>query len=171
MGNARFEFQENSYYHIYNRGFEKQTLFFHDTDYKKFYDTVIYAQKLFPEIKICSYSFLPNHFHFVVHNLETGLKMSDFMRRIQVTYAMYFKRKYETGLSAKKKPVFEGRFHAKHIDDETYLAQCIAYVNFNPLKHELVSEIDQYPWTSYHQLSSKQKLEQYQDMILTELEY
>lgn len=107
MSNTRFEFQENNYYHIYNRGYQKQLIFRHVSDFKKFYDYIIRNQKLFPEIKICSYCFLPNHFHFVLQSPETGLKISDFMRRIQVSYAMYFKRKYETGLNKVGTPVFE----------------------------------------------------------------
>ena len=109
---------------------------------------------------------MPNHFHLIVHNLETGLTLSDFMRKLQVSYAMYFKKNYETGL---KTPVFEWRFKAKLIKDEKYLAQCIAYVNYNPLKHAIVDNIDNYKWTSYHQIDKK-KIEKYSDMILDELE-
>ena len=67
--------------------------------------------------------------------------------------------------------MFEWRFHAKHIVDEEYLAQCLAYVNFNALKHEIVQNIDDYPWTSYHQVTSKEKLGMYKDLMLEELEY
>ena len=109
MSNARYEFQENSYYHVYNRGYKKQTLCRSDVDFQRLYDYVIKNHKLFPEIQIVSYCFLPNHFHFIFRSLETGLKISDFMRRIQVSYAMYFKRKFETGLDDElpKFPVFE----------------------------------------------------------------
>jgi len=168
MSNARYHFQENSCYHIYNRWFQKQTIFKSDVDFRKFYDYIIRNHKLFPEIQILSYAFLPNHFHFIFRSLETGLKISDFMRRIQVSYAMYFKAKYETGLNI---PVFEGRFQAKHIDSEEYLAQCMAYVCYNPLKHEVVANITDYPWTSIHQLSPDSKIHSYRDMILGELEY
>lgn len=110
---------------------------------------------------------MPNHFHFVIHNLETGLDLSDFMRKIQVSYAMYFKRNNETGL---KVPVFEWRFKAKLLKDQDYLARCIAYVNFNPLKHAIVYNIDNYKRTSYHQID-KNKLEKYKDLTLDELEF
>ena len=87
---------------------------------------------------------------------------------------MYYRARYKE-LSPNsynlKGPLFEGRFHAKHIADEQYLAQCLAYVNFNALKHEIVQNIDDYPWTSYHQLSAKEKLSEYKDFLLEELEY
>ena len=164
--NARIPFEENTYYHVYNRWFNKQLLFRNDQDYERFYKYVLQELKNFSSIKILSYCFLPNHFHLIIHNLETGLTVSDFMRKLQVSYAMYFKRNYETGL---KTPVFEWRFKAKLIKDEKYLAQCIAYVNYNPLKHGIVDNIDNYKWTSYHQIDKK-KIEKYSDMILDELE-
>jgi REP element-mobilizing transposase RayT len=41
---------------------------------------------------LSAYSMVPNHFHLVVKNTEKGLKLSDFMRKIQVSYAMYVKK-------------------------------------------------------------------------------
>jgi len=72
----------------------------------------------------------------------------------------------ETGLRI---PVFEWRFKAKIIDNDDYLSKCIAYVSFNPLKHEIVDNIDNYKWTSYHQVDKK-KIEKYKDLVLDELE-
>jgi len=167
MSNSRYEFIENNYYHVYNRWFEKQIIFRNDNDFKRFYKYIIKLLKEYEIIKMVSWSFMPNHFHFVIHNQETGLQISDFMRKLQVSYAMYFKRNYETGL---KTPVFEWRFKAKLISDEDYLAKCLAYVNFNPLKHWIVDNIDNYKWTSYHQIDKK-KIEKYKDFILDELEF
>ena len=167
MSNTRLEFLENHYYHVYNRWFEKQIIFKNDTDFEKFYKYIIKELKTSDKLKIVSWSFMPNHFHFVIHNLETGLYLSDFMRKLQVSYAMYFKRNNETGL---KVPVFEWRFKAKLLKDKDYLAKCIAYVNFNPLKHQIVDNIDNYKWTSYHQIDKK-KIDIYKDLILDELEF
>ncbi len=57
------------------------------------------------------------------------------------------------------------------ISSQEYLEKCIAYVNFNPIKHEIVKDIELYPWTSYHQLTQEQKENSQKDMILDELEY
>jgi len=95
MWNKRFDFEENNYYHIYNRWFEKQIIFRDDYDFSKFYKYIIKNQKEYTdEIKIVSDCFLPNHFHFIFKINKTGLFLSDFMIKIQVSYAMYFKRKY-----------------------------------------------------------------------------
>ena len=46
----------------------------------------------------------------------------------------------------------EGRFHAKILEDERDVARCMSYVCYNAIKHELVTDIRDWPWTSYHEL-------------------
>ena len=172
MSNSRIEFQDNFYYHIYNRWFNKQIIFKSKQDFDRFYKYVLKISNEYPNIKIISYCFIPNHFHFIIHNIETGLDISDFMRKIQGSYAMYFKAKYkEAGFIVKGQALFEWRFKSKIITDEKYLYQCIAYVNFNALKHKIVKDIKDYPYTSYHQLTNKDEVKQHKDMILDELEF
>ncbi|MDP2103338.1 MAG: hypothetical protein Q8K26_00260 [Candidatus Gracilibacteria bacterium] len=91
------------------------------------------------------------------------------MKKLQGAYSIWHRIKYPLGTGTKL-PFFEGRFKAKIITDETYLEKCLAYVNFNAVKHGLVGNIDDYPWTSYHQIISKDKMEKYKDMMLDELE-
>lgn len=170
MSNTRFEFIENWYYHIYNRWFQKQIIFKNKYDFERFYKYIIKEQQNYNSVKIVSYSFLPNHFHFIIHNLETGLQISNFMRKVQGSYAMYFKAKYKNETCLNKLPVFEWRFKAKLINDQDYLQRCLAYVNFNPLKHEIVNDINDYERTSYHQILDKSKINTYKDLILEELE-
>lgn len=165
--NKRIEFEENSYYHVYNRWLWKQIIFHNQKEFTRFYKLIIKYLELFKNIRIISYSLLPNHFHFVVHNIKKGYNVSDFMKRIQWSYAIWFRLLYPSEF---KQTVFEWRFKAKLIDKEEYFHKCLAYVNFNALKHELVDNIDNYPWTSYHQLENKGSIEKYKDLILDELE-
>jgi len=134
-------------YHVYNRWFEKMNIFKNRADFQRFYEIFLHnlKQDTFSEIKIISYSFLPNHFHFVIFN--PGVELSLFMWRLQNAYAKYFNLKYD-----RKWTLFEGRFRAKLIADDKYLYQAMAYVNFNALKHGIVKDIMDYPWTSYHQI-------------------
>jgi len=46
----------------------------------------------------------------------------------------------------------EGRFQAKILEDERDVARCMSYVCYNAIKHELVTDIRDWTWTSYHQL-------------------
>ncbi len=174
--NRRDPFLENNYYHIYNRWYNKSILFKDEWCYKKFYSYLIkYVEEFNWELKIVSWTFLPNHFHFIIKNIDgTGTQISKFMKKLQWAYSVWFRVKYPlenkgTGTLIKL-PVFEWRFKAKLIDNDDYLYKVLAYVNFNPLKHNIVDDINNYKWTSYHQIN-KEKIDKYKDLILDELEF
>ncbi len=143
------------YYHIFNRGFEKQTIFFDHYDYDRFYKIILkYWKEDFPKIDLASYCFLPNHFHLIlISKAESENYISDFMRKIQQSYSQYAKAKY----SLWKGQFFEWRFKAKAIQDDNYLQQCFVYVKFNAIKHWLVENITDWAYTSYHMLDNEQK--------------
>lgn len=140
-------------------------IFKNRSDFERVYKLVIKYNKLdkYKDIKILSYSFLPNHFHFVISTIWN--EVSSFFWDIQNSYSKYFNIKYW-----RKGQLFEWRFKAKLIKDDDYLAKCLSYVNFNALKHEIVDNIDNYPWTSYHQITNKDKINMYKNLILWELE-
>ena len=156
---------EPGYYHIYNRWFEKMTIFKNMSDFERFYKLVLkyLSSPKYAGIKILAYSFLPNHFHCVVST--SWIEISSFFGDLQNAYGKYFNIKYE-----RKGQLFEWRFRARFIQDEEYVAQCLSCVNFNAVKHRIVENIDDYPWTSYHQITDKDKIEKHRDLILDELE-
>ena len=174
--NRRDPFLENNYYHIYNRWYNKSIIFKNDLCFEKFYKYLVkYLKEYNWDLKIVSFCFIPNHFHLIIKNLDSsGIQLSKFMKKLQGAYSVWFRIKYPledlgTGTPIKQ-PVFEWRFKAKIIDNDDYLNKCIAYVSFNPLKHEIVDNIDNYKWTSYHQIDKK-KIERYKDLMLDELEF
>ena len=143
----RQEFQENEYYHIYNRWKYKQTLFYDLKDSERFlYYIDMYRERCKNKIWLIAYCILPNHFHFVLHNQTKSHKISYFIWNICAAYTRYYKAKYWT---EKGSSFFESRFKSKHLSNEQYLSQCIKYVEFNPIKHELVSNIEDRIFTSY----------------------
>ncbi len=145
----RQEFIENEYYHVYNRWKNKQTLFHDLRDSERFlYYIDMYREKCKDEIWIIAYCLLPNHFHFVLKNKTDSQRLSYFIWNICAAYTRYYKSKYWT---EKGSSFFESRFKSKHLIDSKYLAQCINYVEFNPLKHELVKNIEDRIFSSYDQ--------------------
>ncbi len=165
--NSRKDFWENMFYHVYNRGFMKQTIFWNKDQFQMFYTYLILYLKDYTDIKLVSYALLPNHFHLILRNLKQWKDISDFMKKVQWRYSTRYRIKYPIEY---KQPVFEWRFKAKLIDNEQYLYQCIAYVNYNPVKHQFVENIDDYPYTSYHQIVNKDKFKKVPVPDLIELE-
>ena len=149
----RDPFLKNQYYHVYNRWLKKSKLFFAFRDFQRFLFYIWEQMEKYKDsIWIIAYCILPNHFHFVILNKQEWLNLSKFISKITSSYAKYIWAKY--GLQWWKK-LFESRFKAKLIDDKEYLDQCIHYVEFNPIKHELTDHIEKRIFTSYDKKSKK----------------
>ena len=151
MSNYRDEFLPDTYYLISNKGFNNNILFESGDDYKTFILYVIANLLDHPVLSISAYCILPKHFHLVVKNKEKWFQLSDFMRKIQVSYAMYFKKKNTEKTELKWVPVFEGRFKALAIksNDLENIESCVAY---DPIYHEAVEDIKNRLYTSAHQI-------------------
>ncbi len=126
-------------------------LFESSVDYKTFILYVISNILNHTWITLSAYCILPNMFYFVVKNDDKWFKLSDFMRKIQVSYAMYFKKKHEEKEGIKGIPVFQWRFVAKIIW-LNMLEEAESCVSFEPLNQNLTEEIRNWPYTSAHQI-------------------
>lgn len=135
------------YYHIYNRGNSKQTIFRSEEDYRRFV-TLLYtangtkafelreirADQIFDfnrgdaQVAIGAYCLMPNHFHILLTPLvDDGVER--FMRKLSTGYSMYFNKKYfRTGT------LFEGRFKSEHVNEDRYLKYLFSYIHLNPVK-------------------------------------
>lgn len=154
MSNFRYPFSLGFPYHIYNRGFEKQRIFFSDRDYARFLDRMDFLlREDFSHLQLHAFCLIPNHFHLIMTQpvaTPDNRSLSAFMQRLQLAYAMYAKTKYPDIFL--RWLFFEGRFHAKILEDEQDIARCMSYVCYNAIKHEIVTDIRDWPWTSYHQI-------------------
>lgn len=141
-------FENGIYYHIYNRGNRKQSIFLQNRDYERFLDKVAEYNKKFP-IKIVSYCLMPNHFHFLLQQ-PTPNSISQFLSVLCNSHSRYFNVKYETVGS-----LFQGRFKAKRIDKDEYLIHLSRYIHLNPVKlfnfankEMVVNQLLLYRWSS-----------------------
>lgn len=147
-------FREGSYYHVFNRGVEKRTIFQSRRDFQRFLSTMVYythdqpipfainerlglphetlpipanPEGLMERIKIVAYCLMPNHYHLLVKELIGG-GTSRFLSDLQNSYTKYFNKKHErVGV------LFQGTFKAKEITDEPSLRQLTRYIHLNPL--------------------------------------
>ena len=156
MGNRHIKFHKNTWYHIYNRGCNKQWIFFDQNDFERFYNNIARYKERFPEILIPVWCLIPNHFHFLLSsnsssnlNSEETSDISHFMQKLQQAYAMYFNAKYgDTIKNGKKGPIFEGRFQAIEVYDEEYFQNLIYYIENNSVRHGLVDDSRNWGWRS-----------------------
>ena len=145
----RFVF-ENAFYHVFNRGLNKQKIFLSDNDYyfflrklndlKKKYDHSIYA-----------FCLMPNHFHISIQTRKTPI--SKIMSSLSTSYSMYFNRIY-----SHFGPVFQNRFKSILIESNSYFLKLSQYIYLNPVKAGLVSDPTLYKFSSIREALGREPL-------------
>lgn len=131
------------YHHIINRGVEKRKVFLDEKDFKQFEAFLCYYAKFY-NITIHSYSLMDNHYHLLIEIENDNL--SNFMRQINMNYAIYFNKKYK-----RSGHLWQGRFKSVYVTDEAYLYSLIQYIEQNPKRAKKVKNIQDYKYQSlYH---------------------
>lgn len=162
-------YNQEYYYHIYNRGVDKRSVFMSDKDYERFLlslelfnsqepilsirerlsiieqendkENFLINTGVEPLVKIVSYCLLPNHFHLLLKQLvDEGI--SEFMRRIG-GYTSYFNLKY-----SRSGALFQGRYKRKEIIDSYSIMKLICYINGNSEIHR-ICPVDKWNWNSH----------------------
>ena len=156
MPNKPRNINSGNLYHIYNRSTEKRIIFYTEKDYSKFLNKIFFYSRE-TNVQILSYSVLPNHFHLLlkeptsqVGNLAGQTAISKFMAQLSNSYTKYFN--YNKEHSGR---IFQGPFKSKIIKNDSYLQNIIIYINFNPIKHKIVENINDWPYTSHHEFLNK----------------
>ena len=188
MTTRTFTFAPGEFYHLYNRGVEKRSIYLDHADHRRFlellyianttkstdvrsisrqHDSVYEWDRGENLVSIGAYCLMPNHFHILLTPLrENGI--STFMNKLGTSYSMYFNKKY-----TRAGALFEGKFKAKHANSDQYLKYLFSYIHLNPVKliqsdwkERGISNIDKgYEYASSFPYSS---LRDYQDKLRQE---
>lgn len=149
-------FITGEYYHIYNRGIDRRTIFKLERDYERFmmllyvcnstqeppirldnlinhlhknYKEIMILDRGKPLVSIGAWCLMTNHFHLLVKQ-EVDEGITKFMRKVGVGYSMFFNIKYN-----RKGALFGGLFKSKLIGvDDNYMIKLLAYIHLNPLE-------------------------------------
>ena len=109
--------------------------------------------------EIDAWVLLPDHLHCIWTLPEGDADFSTRWRLIkrEVTVAIganYFREEFQTERRAQKKngTIWQHRFW-EHLsrDDDDYAAH-MDYLHFNPVKHGLMENVNDWPWSSFHRL-------------------
>lgn len=144
------EYVPESYYHIYNRGVNKNNIF-HDRR-----DRIVFLSLLkrylgdevekkpnrepYPnytgQIELLAYCLMNNHFHLFIYQ-ETSTAITDLMKSISVAYSMYFNKRYK-----RVGAVFQQRYRAVRILNDAQFLHISRYIHMNPQNYQT------YEWSS-----------------------
>ena len=147
---------QGEYYHVFNRGNNKQDIFKDERDWIRLLFLVLYfqspanlrnisrqvsyfakkgtfnlSQNMIKEIvdnryiNLVAFTFTPNHFHLILHELSQG-GISQYMKRILGGYTKYFNAKNETSGH-----LFQGPFKLVHIKNDAQIIYLSAYIHCN----------------------------------------
>ena len=142
---------ENAFYHVMNRGRERQMIFHGDEYYLCFLETLAEAQLRFKCI-VHAYCLMGDHYHLLIETPNANL--GRIMRHINGVYTQRYNR-----LKLTDGPLFRGRYKAILIDHDAYLLQLSRYIHRDPVetKQPLVAQLEDYPWSSYPAYVGKAK--------------
>ena len=138
----RIEFP-NAIYHVMARGNGRQRIFHADADYQRMTDGLA---KTIARTgwQVFAFVWMPNHIHLFVRTPKPNLSVG--MQYLLSGYAnWYAKRHQRTG------HLFQGRFKAELVEDESYFWTLSRYVHLNPVrgKKPLVDHPSSWAWSSY----------------------
>jgi REP element-mobilizing transposase RayT len=144
------------YYHIYNRGNNRENIFREARNYEYFLR--LYAKHIFPVADTFAYCLLKNHFHFLVRIKDekdfpkdlTGLEdlsglVSKRFSNFFNAYARSFNRRYgRTGA------LFQRPFGRVPVTTNAHFVRLVTYIHQNPQKHGFVKDFREWPYSSFH---------------------
>ena len=152
------EFYRGGFYHVFNRGVNKEVIFREKEDFIFYLYKFKEALKKFPIIIHC-YNLLPNHFHHLPQQISES-PLSKFYQSFHTSFTLSLNKKY-----GRVGHIFQGRPQVKKIEDTNYLLDLSFYINLNNILEELqhrdfakISKIEldrllkkaeNYPWSSY----------------------
>lgn len=141
MNTPKF-YNKNSYHHLYNRGANKNAIFFEDSDYRYFLRKLKeYKEKY--SIGINCFCLLPNHFHLFAKQMTNNHTIGKFISDLTNAYTRGTNKKYNrTGV------LFEGKTKSKWIADESYFLWLCKYILNNPVKANLVNQPEEWEYSS-----------------------
>ncbi len=140
----------DSYYHIYSRGVNKQPIFNDELDYAFFISlfkrylarTPVTRPKHAPyktfsgSLDLLSFCLMRNHIHLFVYQHDQ-YAIKSFMAALLTSYSRYYNQKHD-----RVGPLFQSRYLARIISNDSYLKHISRYIHLNP------TDWQSYPYSS-----------------------
>ncbi len=153
------QYTPHTFYHVYNRGIDKQVIFRDEADFTYFLklmkrymspgekDSQRHGYRTFEkELEILAFCLMKNHVHFLFYVHDDTKTITDYFRSLTNAYVRYFNEKYQ-----RVGHLFQDIFKAVSVDNDPYLLHISRYIHLNP------SEFRDYPYSSYqYYLGNKQ---------------
>ena len=141
---AAKQFEQGSFFHIYNHAAQGMDLFRDEADYSLCMSMISLYLKS-DDFTVASFCLMPNHYHFLIRQ-NADCPIYYIMNKIWFRYSKYLNKKYRGRGS-----VFAAKAQHKWVDQEAYLLFLIAYIHLNPVAAGLVSNPADWEWSNFRE--------------------
>jgi len=142
MPSKRPEYLPGQYYHFYNRGAHRVSLFREEDNYL-FVLRQIKAYSRSLRLTLVAYCLLPNHYHWLVR--QDGEEPAGRLpQRVFNSYVKAYNKRYDHSGT-----LFEGNYQVKVVERPAYLLHLCRYIHANPVIHGLVDDVVGWPYSNY----------------------
>ncbi len=141
---------EAGFYHVINRGVERRVVFCEEDDFDTFLNILNLTCTKY-NIILHTFCLMNNHYHLLIETKEENL--SEAIKYLNGNYAVYFNKKYH-----RSGHLWQGRFFSSLLfNDQEHFWIVARYIEQNPIRANIVKQIDHYKYQSLFQLKYFQK--------------
>ena len=135
-------FYKDTYHHVFNRGVNKQLIFFEEKNYQ-FFTQKLKSYKEKYKISIICYVLMPNHFHLFLKQLTQEFTIGKFVGDLTNSYTKAINKNYD-----RSGVLFQGRSKNKLINKENYFIWLSKYIHLNPYKAGIEEKLGEWKYSS-----------------------
>lgn len=154
--NFRIKIEPDKFYHIWNRGNNRDNLFYKQKNYEYFLR--LYDEHMDSVVETYAFCLLPNHFHLLIRTKmfhqfgETSKKQRS--NPVSIAFQQLFTA-YSKAINIQERrtgSLFQKPFKRLEVNHPKYFAALVHYIHTNPQKHGIIDDFRQYPWCSYERI-------------------
>lgn len=148
---AKERLEKGYFYHIFNRGNNKEDLFLEEENYFQFLKLL--TKHILPISKVYAYCLMKNHFHLLIQ-INEDVEMDD--NKLHQPFSNFFNAYSKTinKIYGREGSLFRSNYKRIKIKDEKQLRNLILYIHLNPVKHGFTKDFGSYRYSSYQSLTS-----------------
>lgn len=148
------------YYHLYNRGHDRERIFYERENFLFFLRRM--RKHLLPVLDVVAYCLMYTHYHLLVQvkgaktsevcqtsevsSSPPPSSVSNAMQRFSISYTKAMNKRYD-----RVGALFQGAFRAKRVGNDSYLMHLSRYIHLNPVTSGLVERPDEWEFSSYQE--------------------
>ncbi|MEO8856611.1 MAG: transposase [Burkholderiaceae bacterium] len=135
-------------HHILQRGNNRQAIFATVSDRERMLALLAESARSF-DVDVHAYVLMDNHFHLLA-TPKSAESLSQMMQTLGRRYVRHFNAAH-----GRSGTLWEGRYRSSLLEAERFLLACMVYFDLNPVRHGVVSQAQDYAWSSYGHYSGQ----------------